>query len=210
MTTTRVRRRLSTAQRRAEIVAAALRIFAERDPSTVSMDELAHEADASPGLIYHYFGGKDGLAHAALDAAATRLIETMVVDTSAAAALQLDEGLRTYLAFLAAHPASWGALLRADAVGLEPGASVARTVDDHAIALSFNALAVQGTLPTLEQALRGWLDLVKGTCRRWLAEGRPEPQRLHQLLAGCFVGAVEAAASADPECLPAREALYAD
>ena len=205
--TTTTRRRLGTDERRGEIVEAALRIFATRDVAAVSVEDLAKEAGASAALIYHYFGGKQRLAEAALSDAADRLIAGLVVDTTAHTLVQLDEGLRNYLAFLADHPVSWSALLRAGATGVQPGAAIARRVDDHAVALSLAAMGVRGSLPVLEQALRGWLDLVKGTCLRWLEAGRPEPERLHTLLAGCFIGAVQAAASADPDCAQAASAL---
>ena len=205
---TTTRRRLATGERRGEIVEAALRIFAERDVASVPMEELARAAGASSALIYHYFGGKRGLAEVALGSAADQLIAGLVVDTSAHTLVQLDEGLRNYLAFLSEHPASWSALLRAGAAGVQPGAGIAQRVDDHAVALSLAAMGVSGRqLPMLEQALYGWLDLVKGTSLRWLEAGRPDPERLHVLLAGCFVGAVQAAASADPGCAEAAAAL---
>jgi AcrR family transcriptional regulator len=198
---------LGTDERRGEIVEAALRIFATRDVAAVSVEELADEAGASAALIYHYFGGKQRLAEVALSSAADRLIAGLVVDTTVHPLAQLDEGLRNYLAFLTEHPASWAALLRAGAAGVQPGAGIAQRVDDHAVSLSLAAMGVTGPLPVLEQALYGWLDLVKGSCLRWLEAGRPEPQRLHVLLAGCFVGAVQAAAVADPSCAEAAAAL---
>lgn len=206
-TATTSRRRLATEERRGEIVEAALRIFATRDVAAVSVEEIADEAGASAALIYHYFGGKQGLAEVALSSAADRLIASLDVDSSAHVLVQLDEGLRTYLAFLAEHPVSWSALLRAGAARIEPGVSIAQRVDDHAVGLATSALRVTGPLPVLEQALYGWLDLVKGTCLRWLEAGRPEPERLYVLLVGCFVGAVQAAASADPACADAAASL---
>jgi AcrR family transcriptional regulator len=200
-----VRRRLATEERRAEILDAALRTLAVRDVAAVSVEELAREAGASAALVYHYFGGKAGLSEEALNLAADRLIAGLVVDTSAHTLVQLDEGLRNYLAFLAEHPVAWSALLRAGASGVQPGAGIAQRVDDHAVELSRKALGVRE--PLLDQALYGWLDLVKGTCLRWLEDGRPEPERLHLLLAGCFVGAVRAAADADPACAAAVAAL---
>jgi AcrR family transcriptional regulator len=204
-----VRRRLATDERRAEILEAALRVFAVRDMESVSVEELAREAGASGALVYHYFGSKRGLAEQALNLAADHLIADMSLETAADQhpLVQLDEGLGNYLDFLEGHPVSWSALLRAGAAGVEPGASIAQRVDDHAVAFSRAALRVSGPLPVLDQALYGWLDLVKGTCLRWLEAGRPERPQLHTLLAGCFLGAVQAAAGADPACESAVAAL---
>lgn len=51
------------------IVAAALRLFGERGIEATSLREVAREADVSPALVVHHFGGKEGLV-AAVDEAA--------------------------------------------------------------------------------------------------------------------------------------------
>lgn len=207
MTVTRARRRLASDDRREEILAAALRMFATRDAATLTVEDLARAADASAALVYHYFGGKHGLAEAALGAAAEQLVGVLEVDTDAHALVQLDDGLRIYLDFLAEHPASWSALLRAGFAGQEPGASLAGQVDDHAVGLAVRALGFSTAPPMLEAALRGWLDLVKGCCLRWLDAGGTDRDGLHALLAGAFLGCVQAAAGADAACQPALDAL---
>jgi AcrR family transcriptional regulator len=193
------RRRLETDARRSEILRAALEAFAEQSPDTVPMAELARRAGSSPALIYHYFGDRDGLAAAALGLAADELIAAMQVDPTASVGEQLDTGLGIYLDYLAAHPASWAALLRASAGSDERIAAIARRVDDHATALSIRAVtgSVDGP-PLLELAIRGWLEMVKASCLHWLATGSPARPVLHALLSGTFAGCVEAAQTADP------------
>lgn len=53
------------------IVAAALRLFGARGIEATSLREVAREADVSPALVVHHFGGKEGLV-AAVDEAALR------------------------------------------------------------------------------------------------------------------------------------------
>ncbi len=51
---------------RERILSAALRLFAERGVAATSLREVARSAEVAPGLVVHYFGGKDGL-HQAVD-----------------------------------------------------------------------------------------------------------------------------------------------
>ncbi|WP_236669494.1 helix-turn-helix domain-containing protein, partial [Streptomyces antimycoticus] len=64
-------RRLSVEARRAELLTAALGLFAHRAPEDVSLDDVALAAGASRPLVYRYFpGGKQQLYEAALRSAA--------------------------------------------------------------------------------------------------------------------------------------------
>ncbi|MGD3105726.1 helix-turn-helix domain-containing protein, partial [Streptomyces sp. YGL11-2] len=52
-------RRLSVEQRRSQLLAAALGLFAQRAPEDVSLDDVATAAEVSRPLVYRYFpGGK--------------------------------------------------------------------------------------------------------------------------------------------------------
>ncbi|MPY81690.1 MAG: TetR family transcriptional regulator, partial [Actinophytocola sp.] len=59
------RRRLAVADRRAEIVAAAVRLLGRRTPEGLSLPEVAAEAGASRALVYHYFRDRKTLHSAA-------------------------------------------------------------------------------------------------------------------------------------------------
>ena len=48
-------------ERRRSILDAARKVFAEKGYLIASMREIARVAALSPGLIYHYWGGKDDL-----------------------------------------------------------------------------------------------------------------------------------------------------
>lgn len=190
------RRRLETEARRQEIVVAALDVLADRDVAQVPMSEIAERAGSSPALVYHYFGSKERLAETALGLAADELIDLMQVDSTGSVPEQLDAALTVYLDFLTSHATSWSALLRAGADPASPIGAIARRVDDHATMLALDALTGTGTPagPLLETAVRGWLELVKGTCLRWLSSGEPARPLLHDFLARAFIGCVQAAA----------------
>lgn len=56
---------------RERIRSAALALFAERGVAATSLREVARSAGVTPGLVGHYFGGRDGLQEA---------VEDLVVD----------------------------------------------------------------------------------------------------------------------------------
>lgn len=203
------RRRLAPGERQDQILQGALRLFATRRPDQVSMDDLARECGSSAALIYHYFGDRRGLTVAALTRAADELVERLAPAPDAPALVQLADGLGAYLDYLAAHPVSWSALLSASAAGDDEVAAIARRVDDEATRVALHALGFDPDArpEVLELAVRGWLEVVKATCLRWLADAHPARDQLETFLAGTFVGCVQAAAGADPACQPAIDAL---
>ncbi len=187
---------MGTEERRQEIVAAALEVLAHREVNRVSMGDIADEAGSSPALIYHYFGSKLGLAEAALGMTADQLIERWEQVPDADIETFLNATLTAYLDFLEEHPASWSALLRG--VGDPSLATIAQRVDDHATGFALRKLGEIGlTGPLIEIGVRGWLELVKGTCLTWLSSGEPSRQVLQAFLASAFTGCVQAAATAD-------------
>lgn len=54
--------------RREQIMDAALRVFARKGFDRATNKDIAREAGITPGLIYHYFAGKDALLQAAIQA----------------------------------------------------------------------------------------------------------------------------------------------
>ncbi|MEP6659502.1 MAG: TetR family transcriptional regulator [Acidimicrobiales bacterium] len=62
--TTKSTTRLGRNERRAQIMDAALRVFADRDASDVAFEEIADAAGVSRALVYNYFGDRAGLLEA--------------------------------------------------------------------------------------------------------------------------------------------------
>lgn len=81
------------------IIAAALKVLAEKGYDATTLREISREAQAAPGLVHYYFGGKDALLVEALQAAGRqfhqrmeRLIQQVPADQSLGAFLtQLSE-----------------------------------------------------------------------------------------------------------------------
>ncbi|MEV4556007.1 helix-turn-helix domain-containing protein [Kitasatospora sp. NPDC049285] len=171
-------RRLPVQQRREQLIAVALELFASRPPEEVSLDDVAEAAGASRPLVYRYFaGGKQQLYEAALRSAATELTARFsVADATGTPTEQLGAVLRRYFAFVAEHAAGYGALLR--------GGSVAETARTSAIVDEVRRAALRRTLrhlgvreagPRLTLLVRSWISVVEASALSWLDEGRQIP-----------------------------------
>lgn len=74
MTARTARKRLQPAERRVLILEEALRLFASRHFSVVTVRDIALVCDINVGLLYHYFENKDDLVRRALGHAIEQLV----------------------------------------------------------------------------------------------------------------------------------------
>lgn len=187
------------------MIAEALQVLAHEPPEGLTVEGIARRLGTSPGLVHRYFGTKDGLVEAALEAASEELLALLVGDPELPPAEQLTRGLAHYLDYVTANPVSWSSLIRATGPG---AARIAERVDAHAIAFSLTALTPDVEPPeALQVALRGWIALIKDVCWRWLNEGALDREKVEALLVTAFVGCLQAAAAADPAAQPALDAF---
>jgi AcrR family transcriptional regulator len=105
---------MARAERERQMLDVAKQVFAERGYRAASMDEIAERCGVSKPMLYEYFGSKDGLLMAAIDAAKAELYEA----TSAAMAGVEDpremvwRGMLAYFEFMDAHSRSFAMLLQ--------------------------------------------------------------------------------------------------
>ena len=64
-------------QTRERIIAAASKVLAAKGYEATTLREISREAQAAPGLVHYYFGGKDQLLVEALQAAGQRFHQRM-------------------------------------------------------------------------------------------------------------------------------------
>jgi AcrR family transcriptional regulator len=119
-----------SAATKARILAAATAEFAERGLAGARVDRLAASAGANKQLIYAYFGSKEGLFDATLEANLETLLDGVPFD-----ALDLPGYARRLFDFNAAHPdlarlARWHGLERPGMLMQLPvtGASISRKI----------------------------------------------------------------------------------
>ncbi|MFI2030204.1 TetR/AcrR family transcriptional regulator [Streptomyces buecherae] len=205
-------RRLSVEERRAELLAAALGLFAHRPPEDVSLDDVAAAAGASRPLVYRYFpGGKQQLYEAAIGSAAEQLRDCFTEPQTGPPTQRLSRVLTRYLAFVDEHDAGFSALLQ--------GGSVAETSRTNAIVDGVRRAAAEQILihlgtpepgPRLRMMVRVWITAVEAASLIWLDEGKQPPlDELRTWLVDHFVALLTATAARDEETARVARATLA-
>jgi AcrR family transcriptional regulator len=136
------RRRLTKDERRARILSAAARVFAERGYEAVSVDEVADAAGISKPVIYDHFESKRDLHISLLDSHAQEMLEFMTerVVTGKTSEEQLALGLDAFLEFVESHPYAWRLIFRdptaADAQIVQAYERIQRRATEAIVALT--------------------------------------------------------------------------
>jgi len=94
--------------RRAELVAAAARVFAERGVAKTTVSDIVRAAGVAQGTFYLYFPAKDDAVLAVVDEMADAVIAriTAAVEAAGSTAVEQFLGLRDALSSFDAEPAS--------------------------------------------------------------------------------------------------------
>ena len=99
-------KRLSAEERRATIINAAKRLFAQKGIHGVSIDEIVNEVGVSPAILYRHFSSKDELYEAVLhDFSCTResYVDAVVVDDTSFESV-LRSMTRVFVNSIVKHP----------------------------------------------------------------------------------------------------------
>ena len=97
--------RADAAENRRKLLAAAAKLFAEGDPATVTMEEIANQAGVGKGTLFRRFGDRASLVRAVLSDAETQLQEQLIrgappLGPGAPPLERLEAFGRAYLQFL--------------------------------------------------------------------------------------------------------------
>lgn len=201
-------RRLSVEERRAQLLLAALGLFAHRAPDEVSLDDVAVAAGVSRPLVYRYFpGGRQQLYEAALGSAADELTLCFTEPPEGPPTERVARVLDRYLRFVDEHDTGFSALLR--------GGSVAETSRTTSIVDGVRRAAAEEILrhlgrvggaegpppgPRLRMMVRSWIAAVEAASLIWLDDGkRPAAAELRGWLVDHLIALLAATAATDPE-----------
>ncbi|MET7382054.1 helix-turn-helix domain-containing protein [Streptomyces sp. NPDC005526] len=195
-------RRLSVEERRAQLLDAALSLFAHRVPEDVSLDDVAEAAGVSRPLVYRYFpGGKQQLYEAALRSAAEELQHCFDEPREGPLMPRLARALDRYLTFVDEHDAGFSALLQGGSV-VETSRTTAivdgvrRAAAEHI----FRHLGVTAPGPRLRMTVRMWITAVEAASLIWLDEGKQPPVgELRDWLVEQFVAVMTVTAARDAQ-----------
>lgn len=193
------RRRLTPADRRAQLLAVGARLFSTTPYDTVLMEEVAQQAGVSRALLYKHFPSKHALFAAVYQQAADRLLEATRFDPGATLVEQLAQGLDAHLDYFIANR---HAVLAANRV--LAGDPVIQTImTDELDALRSRLLGVlpladEHTYAAVSAALKAWLVFVQVLCVDWLTRETCTRAELRNTCVGAAVGALRPLLPTDP------------
>ncbi|MFD8522637.1 TetR/AcrR family transcriptional regulator [Streptomyces capillispiralis] len=191
----RTRRRLSTEERREQLLSVGARLFSESPYDEVWIEQVAEIAGVSRGLLYHYFPTKRHFFAAVVERESGRMLRMTAAVPGIPAREQLTAGLDAYLEYVEAHAHGYRAFHRADAAGDQ----AVRRVYRRALAAQerqiLAALAadpefgpVSGTRPDTRLAVRGWLAFTTAVCLEWLRGAELTREQVRDLCARALLG----------------------
>jgi AcrR family transcriptional regulator len=192
----RVRRRLSTEERREQLLSVGARLFSESPYDDVWIEQVAEIAGVSRGLLYHYFPTKRDFFAAVVERESERMLALTAAVPGVPVREQLSAGLDTYLEHVRAHAHGYRAFHRADAAGDQSVRRVyqrALAVQERQILAAlaadpeFGGRAVQER-PDLQLAVRGWLAFTTAVCLEWLRGSELSREQVRDLCARALLG----------------------
>jgi AcrR family transcriptional regulator len=175
-------RRLSADERRAQLIAAALALFAERGFNATTMDDIAERAGVTKPLLYQHFESKRALYLELVDQVADELIAAIHEATAAANGPreQVEAGFRACLELMATRKDAFRLLFTSDEPGDPQLATSLRRVED-VVAREVEALIDAGLDDYHRRVLAyAVVGMVAAASRHWLErrrsrEGRDRP-----------------------------------
>ncbi|MCQ9181573.1 TetR/AcrR family transcriptional regulator [Streptomyces sp. IBSBF 2953] len=193
----RTRRRLSTEERREQLLAVGARLFSESPYDDVWIEQVAEIAGVSRGLLYHYFPTKRDFFAAVVGRESERMLRMTAAVPGVPVREQLVSGLDAYLEYVETHAHGYRAFHRADAAGDQ----AVRKVYQRALAAQEQQmLAALGADPefgrVLEErpdvrlAVRGWLAFTTAVCLEWLRGSELSREQVRELCARALLGVI--------------------
>ncbi|MFE0106677.1 TetR/AcrR family transcriptional regulator [Streptomyces sp. NPDC059009] len=194
----RTRRRLSSEERREQLLCVGSRLFASNPYDDVWIEQVAEIAGVSRGLLYHYFPTKRDFFAAVVRRESERMLRLTQAVPGIPVREQIGTGLDTFLGYVESHAEGFRAFHRAEAAGDPTVRAVYREGLDNQERQILEALAAapetayaDEELPALRLAVRGWLAFLVAVCLEWLE--RPEElsrDEVREVCARALLGAI--------------------
>ena len=184
-------RRLTAEQRRRQLFAVALGLFAQRGYRATTMDDIAEAAGVTKPLLYQHFSSKRALYLELVDSIARDLLEAIeqAVRQADGPRQQVELGFAAYFRLVVSHEAEFRILYGRDHADDDELGRALRTVED-AIAEAIDPLIDAGLDDDHRRLLAyGIVGMAEGASRRFLeqpateAEADEEAQRLARRMA---------------------------
>jgi len=193
----RARRRLSTEERREQLLAVGARLFSESPYDEVWIEQVAEIAGVSRGLLYHYFPTKRDFFAAVVERESARMLRMTAAVPGIPVREQLGAGLDTFLEYVEAHAHGYRAFHRADAAGDQAVRKVyqrALATQEKQILAAMAADPEFGPVcarrPDVPLAVRGWLAFTTAVCLEWLRGADLSRDQVRDLCTRALLGVI--------------------
>jgi AcrR family transcriptional regulator len=171
----RTRGRMTSAERREQLIAISRRLFAERGFDGASVEEIAARAEVSKPVVYEHFGGKEGLYAVVVDREVRQLLDMMrSALTSGQPRELLEQAALALLDYIEQSSDGFRILVRDSPIGSSSGSFVSIISDvatrvEHILAAEFKARGYDAkAAPMYAQMLVGMV----GTTGQWWLDAR--------------------------------------
>jgi AcrR family transcriptional regulator len=171
----RPRSRMTSAERREQLIEVARGLFAERGYDGASVEEIAARSEVSKPVVYEHFGGKEGLYAVVVDREVRKLLEMMRAALTAGNPRELlEEAACALLDYIEQSSDGFRILVRDSPLGSASGSFVSIISDvatrvEHILAAEFKARGFDAkAAPMYAQMLVGMV----GTTGQWWLDAR--------------------------------------
>lgn len=176
----RPRVRMSSQQRREQLIGVGRHLFARKGYEAVSVEEIASEAAVSKPVVYEHFGGKEGLYAVIVDREMNRLLERITTSlTGDNPRLLLEQAGTALFDYIENDTDGFRILVRdspASASGFDSLILEVAVRVDHVLATQFRARGFNPKLSTMyAQMLVG---MVAHTGQWWLDARKPKKREV--------------------------------
>src|SRR5262245_19784394 len=198
-------KRMAQAERREQLVEAALAVAAHEGHERLTFEGVARRAGVTRNLVYHYFPNRQELLKAVVHRAGSALSGDWVTDPNVPLAERVAANLDRMMDHAAEPTDAW--LLYRQARGavdpelLEIGSQYRERIIEN---ISLNQLGTSEPPPMVRIAINGFIAFVETTVESALQEGM-ERQQVLELVGATMLATVNAAVGAGiPPAPPGR------
>ncbi|WP_377321017.1 TetR/AcrR family transcriptional regulator [Pimelobacter simplex] len=164
------RTRLAPGERRTQLLDLGVRLLATRSLDELSIDLLAEEAGISRGLLYHYFGGKQGFYEAVVQHAADDLYAQTAPPSEGEPLERLMASLTGYVDYVVANHTGYRSLVKAASGSNDALRAIYETTFTALAERFFTAdpggLVIPDT-PAVRLVLHAWQAMVEDLVLTW-------------------------------------------
>ena len=175
------RGRMTSAERREQLIETARGLFAERGFDGTSIEEVAARAEVSKPVVYEHFGGKEGLYAVVVDREVRQLLGMVQGALTAGGPRELlEQAALALLDYIDQAPDGFRILVRDSPIGSASGSFVSIISDiasrvEYILAGEFRSRGFDTKFaPMYAQMLVGMV----GTTGQWWLDARKPPKRV--------------------------------